>query len=108
MLFPLAIVNPVPISDFVHSFLLLISNSKFNNFNGNVTEMYWIQVAPDLATCLATNIKSASSANHVTSVTPTVVSSTTLQIAIVLGTLFATGGGNTTLYGTLIRGAFVP
>ena len=108
MLFPLAIVNPVPISDFVHSFLLLISNSKFNNFNGNVTEMYWIQVAPDLATCLATNIKSASSANQVTSVTPTVVSSTTLQIAIVLGTLFATGGGNTTLYGTLIRGAFVP
>lgn len=108
MQFPLALVSPVPISDFVHSFLLLLSNSKFNNFNGNVTEMYWIQVAPDLATCLATNIKSASSANQIVSVTPTVVGGTTLDIAIVTGTLFATGGGNTTIYGNLHRGAFVP
>lgn len=105
--FPLALVSPAPISDFVHSFLLLISNSSFANFNGNITEMYWIQVAPNLATCLATSIKSASSGGQITGVVASIVATTTLDLAITLGATFGTGGANTTIYGTLMRGAFV-
>lgn len=105
--FPLALISPVPQGDFVHSFILAISYSQFTNFNGNISRVYLVQVAPNLTTCLATQIVDASSANQVSSVSVSIVSTTTLDIAITTGTTFGTAGGNTTIYGTLCRGGFV-
>lgn len=105
MIFPNAIKTNAS-ADFCHAFRLQLVSSQFAGAGTVIQRDSSILVRPNITAVVEANVNDASSANELVSVTPSIVNTNQLQLAIVTGTAHAAGGGNQAIFGTLYRGAF--